>query len=270
MKNLTKAVFILGILLIFSVNLSAAQKILIHIRLYEGVREKTADGVLALAESDTLNIKQVKIYSSISSTDEKESLMKIYGLDGLKEQKSMKIILQGDHSVSLPVPIGNKRVDLHIMHIGKKTDEFEILMVNAADETEILKTRIILPQQKTVILGLKDRETGLLFLSLKREKDQSDPGYPATRAIIYPSARVMVTPQYPPEAKEKKIEGVVRVKMIIDENGDVSQVEIIKGDFPLLNEAVIKAVKQWKYDPMTINGHLKSAEAEIKIVFKLD
>jgi|GEM_PF-2595803 len=269
MKKATTVCFALFIIMLFSLNLSALQKITIQIRLYEGGRDKTADGVMTFPESDTLDIKQVKIYTSISSIDEKESLMKIYGLAELKELKSMKVFLEANHSVSLPVSIGNTRAEFEIRHMEKKTDEFEIRLINTSDESEILQSRIILPQEKTVVLGLKDSKTGLIFLSLKREKDESDPRYPDARAIIYPSARVMVTPPYPPEAREKGIEDVVRIKASIDPEGNVTRVVVLEGSYSILNEAVIEALRQWKYEPMTINGHSREVEVEVKIVFKL-
>ncbi len=50
-----------------------------------------------------------------------------------------------------------------------------------------------------------------------------------------------------------RVEGTVVVECTIDVTGRVSKARVLKG-VPLLNEAVIKAVKQWVYTPTLLNG----------------
>lgn len=56
-------------------------------------------------------------------------------------------------------------------------------------------------------------------------------------------------PDFPPG-----IEGVVIIKAIIDKNGEVTDIEILKTPHPSLSRAVEKAVKRWKFRPATLNG----------------
>jgi TonB family protein len=63
-----------------------------------------------------------------------------------------------------------------------------------------------------------------------------------------------VDPAYPDEAKEAELEGIVTVEATTDKKGNVKAIKIIKGEHDILNKAAMEAVKQWKYEPMLING----------------
>jgi TonB family protein len=57
-----------------------------------------------------------------------------------------------------------------------------------------------------------------------------------------------VEPVYPEQAKEKHVEGFVKMVLTVAPDGSVSQVKIIEGD-PLLLDAAKNAAMQWKYEP---------------------
>jgi TonB family protein len=77
-----------------------------------------------------------------------------------------------------------------------------------------------------------------------------------------------VAPQYPLEARDQHIQGVVRLRAIIDKEGNVSNLELISGD-PTLGVAAIEAVKQWKYKPFFLNGVRVEVETQIQVNFTL-
>jgi TonB family protein len=62
-----------------------------------------------------------------------------------------------------------------------------------------------------------------------------------------------VDPVYPPAARAKKIEGVVVLRTRIDKDGRVKRAEVLSGD-PLLTQAALDAVRQWRYKRGTLNG----------------
>ena len=76
-----------------------------------------------------------------------------------------------------------------------------------------------------------------------------------------------VEPTYPEEAKKQGIEGDVVVKVTIDENGNVTNAEIVKSPNELLNDAALGAVKQWKYEAPK-EGEATTFEATVS--FKLE
>ncbi len=67
-------------------------------------------------------------------------------------------------------------------------------------------------------------------------------------AIPPPRKIVHVAPEYPKEALEAKVQGVVIMETVIEPNGDVSDVRVLRS-IPLLDAAAIEAVRQWKYEP---------------------
>ncbi|KPK31922.1 MAG: hypothetical protein AMJ66_07555 [Betaproteobacteria bacterium SG8_40] len=75
-----------------------------------------------------------------------------------------------------------------------------------------------------------------------------------------------VKPKYPREAEDKKIEGRVKVRLSVELDGSVSNVEILLSEPPgVFDEEVLKAVKQYQFkrDGTTY-------EADQLIIFKLD
>ena len=56
------------------------------------------------------------------------------------------------------------------------------------------------------------------------------------------------TPAYPAFARELNLSGTVKIKAIISPDGQVKNVEVV-GGHPLLVNAAVDAVKQWKYAP---------------------
>jgi len=77
-----------------------------------------------------------------------------------------------------------------------------------------------------------------------------------------------VQPDYPPDAIEQHIQGVVVLKVNIDKQGNVYKVELISGH-PLLAPAAIAAVRQWKYKPYLLNGTPVEVETQAQVNFTL-
>jgi TonB family protein len=57
-----------------------------------------------------------------------------------------------------------------------------------------------------------------------------------------------VEPKYPPTLERLYIGGVVRLQVDISANGTVESAQLIGGS-PILGQAALAAVKQWKYTP---------------------
>jgi periplasmic protein TonB len=75
-------------------------------------------------------------------------------------------------------------------------------------------------------------------------------------------------PHYPPLAVRARVSGTVILEVIVDEEGNVSDIKILKGH-PLLNEAATSAVWQWKYSPTILNGEPVCVVATVNVVFNL-
>jgi TonB family protein len=75
-----------------------------------------------------------------------------------------------------------------------------------------------------------------------------------------------VDPEYPQEAAAQKMHGPVVLQVLIGRDGSVQDVKFVRGYFAL-GKAAIAAVKQWRFQPYTLNGHAASAQTQITINF---
>ena len=78
-----------------------------------------------------------------------------------------------------------------------------------------------------------------------------------------------VQPQYPPLARQTRISGTVRLHAIISKDGSVQQLEVLSGH-PLLVQAALDAVRQWKYRPTLLNGEPVEVDTTIDVIFSLN
>ena len=76
----------------------------------------------------------------------------------------------------------------------------------------------------------------------------------------------MVQPVYPASARALGIEGVVSLHFVIDKNGFVKNVTVVKGD-AAFTQAAIDAVSQWRYKPATMGGTPVDTDADVNLKF---
>ena len=62
-----------------------------------------------------------------------------------------------------------------------------------------------------------------------------------------------VKPIYPQIAMTAKVQGVVIIEATIGKDGSVTNAKILRSQ-PLLDQAALDAVKQWKFTPTLLNG----------------
>lgn len=76
-----------------------------------------------------------------------------------------------------------------------------------------------------------------------------------------------VPPVYPLNARRLGIEGQVVLQAVIAKDGTVQDVKVVSGS-PLLTDAALQAVRQWRYQPYVLNGQPVEAETQVQINFK--
>ena len=77
-----------------------------------------------------------------------------------------------------------------------------------------------------------------------------------------------VRPVYPEIARQARKEGTVVMEAVLDPTGRVTQLRVIQS-VPLLDQAAMDAVRQWRYTPSTLGGHPVSVLMSITIRFTL-
>jgi len=78
-----------------------------------------------------------------------------------------------------------------------------------------------------------------------------------------------VNPVYPEEARKAGIQGIVLLEAMVDEQGRVSRVKILKSESSVLNKPAIDAVKQWVYEPYILEGKPTPVLFTVTVRFKL-
>jgi protein TonB len=77
-----------------------------------------------------------------------------------------------------------------------------------------------------------------------------------------------VSPAYPQLARTQRLSGDIKIDALIDVNGRVSAMKVISGP-ALLHQAAMDALRQWKYQPATLNGQPMAMHLTVTVQFKL-
>jgi periplasmic protein TonB len=77
-----------------------------------------------------------------------------------------------------------------------------------------------------------------------------------------------VAPEYPLIAIQSRTQGVVVIEAETDVYGRVRTARVVTGH-PLLNDAALRAVKQWLYEPYVVNGEPHPVVFSVTVTFTL-
>jgi TonB family protein len=84
-----------------------------------------------------------------------------------------------------------------------------------------------------------------------------------------PSVLSEVRPEYPREARDQKLTGLVEMDVLIDAMGEVRQVNVLKGEKNFLANAVA-AMKKFKFRPAQVDGKPVAVRIRYSLEFKLE
>ena len=91
---------------------------------------------------------------------------------------------------------------------------------------------------------------------------------PGFQGIREPKRIAYVAPEYPEIARLSRVDGTVILEAVLDVTGRVHSVRVLKSK-PLLDEAAIRAVRQWRYTPTELNGVPVQVLMTITVNFQL-
>jgi protein TonB len=77
-----------------------------------------------------------------------------------------------------------------------------------------------------------------------------------------------VQPNYPPLARTARVQGSVVLAAVIGKDGTIQNLHVISGH-PLLTQAALDAVKQWRYKPYILNGDPVEVDTQVTVNFTL-
>jgi TonB family protein len=77
-----------------------------------------------------------------------------------------------------------------------------------------------------------------------------------------------LAPVYPQVARQAQVEGMVILEVKADEQGNVVEARVLRS-IPILDQAAIDAVKQWKYEPLVVDGKTRKVIFTVTVRFML-
>jgi len=78
-----------------------------------------------------------------------------------------------------------------------------------------------------------------------------------------------VDPEYPMLAQVSQIEGVVILEAIVDQEGRVEGLKVLRSA-PVFDQAALAAVRQWRYSPVILNGRPERFILTVVVSFTLE
>lgn len=85
-----------------------------------------------------------------------------------------------------------------------------------------------------------------------------------------PRARLQAAPMYPYQAKRDGITGEVLVEFMVDETGAVRDPQVVRSSDRVFEEASLRAVAKWRFEPGRRNGKIVRFRMAVPVVFNLN
>ena len=101
---------------------------------------------------------------------------------------------------------------------------------------------------------------------------QPPPPAPPVRISMGAQAAKLIfapKPAYPALARAARVQGTVKIQAVISRDGAIKNLQVVSGP-PLLVEAAIAAVQQWRYQPTLLNSEPVEVSTEIDVNFTLN
>ena len=101
---------------------------------------------------------------------------------------------------------------------------------------------------------------------------QSDNGEPASAiTLAKPLYRQNPAPAYPSKARRLGYEGVVMLKVLVDENGRVDDLTVLESSgYPILDRTALASVRKWLFEPGTEGDIKKKMWVRVPVRFRLE
>ncbi len=268
-KGFKVLVFLVGLVFFVGV-LVAAGDIPANLRLYQGFHENGEAPGAIVGSYYLEKISEDSIPSYVEKEKEIEALKRIYKLKRVKELSTLSVVMKaGDADTQKhEVALNGRKLWLTLNTVPDKTDRFRIRITEVNPPgTVLLESEIIVPEEKTAVLGFKDSLEKIYFLAFNRPKKWEHPALKDKNFVEYPRLLNYIEPVYPPEALKQGLDGEVVLMGQTDLEGKVGDMQILKGH-PLFVDASRKALSQWKYSIWKIDGVKKPLDFSMVIVFR--
>lgn len=84
-----------------------------------------------------------------------------------------------------------------------------------------------------------------------------------------PRARLQPAPVYPFEMRKNRVEGTVVVEFLVDRDGNVYRAAVLSATTPGFEEAALRAVAKWRFEPGYRSGRRVRFRMSVPLVFRI-
>lgn len=257
-----------------------------RMRLYEGFRGESSDAAKVISSYYLKQLSREDVFSDIETTKEQKTLKRVFNLNDIKLMTQATMRLKKEHNKSpfQVIVLNGRKLLVQLSGISSQKDRFRVeVLEDLKTPRSLLESKIILPEKKSTVMGFEDSAGHIYFLSFHRLKDVPPPPAPPAPASKSPAPPTpskdikdiknprlihTVEPKYPEEAVKAKVEGKVVIEATTDTEGDVVAAKVLQGH-PLLKQAAVDAIKQWKYEPYIEKGEKKPVQFTVMVNFRL-
>jgi len=195
---------------------------------------------------------------------------------------SASAVPESDGTFQVTLSEGERRTNLNAPGFSVKAFSYgsanllrDPLRISATDSAEFSITLSFTGAQSTVTpFGTTAAPTTGFITSISPPPALPAVPPPASSAVVRIGSDVAaanllsrVDPQYPDAARAARISGVVVLSVEIGRDGKVENVSAVSGH-PLLVQPAIDAVKQWRYQPITINNQPTAVVTTLNVSFQ--
>ena len=200
-----------------------------------------------------------------------ERLRRTLRLDDVQTLYTHEMSLAVDRREELPAPTATSPVRIEVTLQGYNA-ELATYRVRFREGRSTFADSVVSvePRGRALVGGLDGEEAPYLFLVVEPVAGPSwvrtvDEGITPPRAIERPA------PQYTADGRKQRIQGVVILRAVIDENGVVRDLEALKGLPAGLTDAAIEAVERWRFTPaLDERGKPVTVQYHMTVNFRLD
>ena len=95
------------------------------------------------------------------------------------------------------------------------------------------------------------------------------PVYKVGEGVVAPVVVKEVKPQYTVAAKDAKVQGTVLLECVVETDGSVGEVKVVKALHDDLDEQAVKAARQWQFKPGAKDGKAVRVQIALEMTFSL-
>ena len=90
-----------------------------------------------------------------------------------------------------------------------------------------------------------------------------------TKDLVLPRVLREVKPKYTPDAMREKVQGRVKLQVVVQTDGTVGRARVLEGLHEQLDATAITAAKQWLFTPGQLKGEPVPVAMELMLEFRL-